>query len=123
MTNPRKTRVQEFGYRVPRFPADFHLLLQTTDPVPRLLDARCKDISEDGLAAQVAESLSVGTRVILMLTLPGSSTSLRIDARVSHQRATEHGFAFICPSQNHRDKIQNYLSSIPTHTVRLPGSE
>src|SRR5690242_16281195 len=85
MSNQHKGVITKFDYRVPRFPADFRLLVQTTEPQPRLLDARCLDISEDGLAAQIAESLPVGTGVILLLTLPGKTTSLQVAATVSHE--------------------------------------
>ena len=119
MTHEKKTKVQEFGYRVPRFPADFHFVLQISDPKPRLLDARCSDISSDGLAAKMAESLPVGTQVTLMLALLGNSNTLRIAARVSHQQRGEHGFAFIFASQHERESIQKYLASVRTSTLAL----
>jgi hypothetical protein len=119
VTNQRKNGIKEFGYRVPRFPADFRLLLQTSDPEPRLLDVRCRDISEDGLAAQVPECLNIGTRVTLMLTLPGKVTSLRIAATVSHQDHGEHGFAFNFSSQNQREYVQKYVLSLRSGSFAL----
>ncbi|HYA25159.1 MAG TPA: PilZ domain-containing protein [Terriglobales bacterium] len=115
-------RIQEFGYRVPRFPADFHFLLQINDPEPRVLDAQCTDISCDGLAAKMAEGLSVGTQVTLMLSLPGQPDILRIGGRVSHQHNREHGFAFLFTSQRERESIQKYVSSFRTRTVGLRPS-
>lgn len=119
MTEKHNHRIQEFGYRVPRFPADFHFLLQINDPQPRVLDAQCTDISCDGLAAKMAEGLSVGTQVTLMLSLPGRPETLRIGGRVSHQHNGEHGFAFLFTSQRERDCIQKYVSSFRTKTVGL----
>jgi hypothetical protein len=112
VSNHRKTAVQEYGYRLPRFPADFTLRLQICDPEPRLLDGRCRDISEDGLAARIPESLSVGTRVTLILTLPGKPVSLPVAATVSHQDHGEHGFAFKFSSQNQREQVQKYVLTL-----------
>jgi Tfp pilus assembly protein PilZ len=120
VTKERKNRVQDFGYRVPRFPADFHLLLQTHDPEPRVLDARCTDISAEGLAVQMREHLSVGVRVTLVLTLPGSSTSLRIAGRVAYQKNDEHGLAFVFSSPHERESVKKHLSSVQLRTFTLP---
>jgi hypothetical protein len=119
VTNGNKGNIQEYGYRTPRFPADFHFLLQVNDPKPRLVDARCVDISSDGLAANMAEALSVGTQVKLMLALPGQTSTLPVTARVSHQNHGEHGFAFIFSSQHERESIQKYLMSVRTSTLAL----
>lgn len=119
MTEKRNNQIQEFGYRVPRFPANFHFLLQINDPKPRLLDAQCTDISCDGLAAKMAEGLGVGTHVTLMLSLPGQSDTLRIAGRVSHQHSGEHGFAFVFTSQRERECVQKYVNSFRTRTISL----
>lgn len=122
MSKQIKNEVQDFGYRLPRFPADFSLLLQISDPQPRLVDARCRDISEDGLAARVPESLSVGMRVTLLLTLPGKSASLPIAATVSHQDRGEHGFAFKFSSQNEREQVQKYVLTLRSGNFALRRS-
>lgn len=119
MSDKNQSRVQEFGYRVPRFPADFHLLLQISDPNPRIVDARCIDISADGLAVKMTETLSVGTRVTLIITLPGNSETLHIAGRVSHQHLGEHGFAFIFSSQRERECVQKYVARFRVGTVGL----
>jgi PilZ domain len=119
VANKKEAKIQQFGYRTPRFPADFHFLLQVSDPKPRLVDAHCIDISSDGLAAKMAENLSVGTQVKLMLALPGHTTTLPVAARVSHQNHGEHGFAFIFSSQHERESIQKYLASVRTSTLAL----
>jgi hypothetical protein len=104
--------VYSFGYRVPRFRADFHLLLQTEDRQPVLLDGRCTDISEDGLGAQFRELLEVGSKVNLILTLPSRSTSLRVAARVTNRKGDFHGFAFVFSSQGEREQVQRYIESL-----------
>jgi hypothetical protein len=111
--------VKEFGYRKPRFHADFRLLMQIEGPQSRLLDARCRDMSEDGLAAQLADQLSVGTRVNFIFTLPSPATSLRIAAKVSNRNEQTHGFTFIYSSQQERDFIHEFLLYLGLDTVRL----
>jgi hypothetical protein len=111
--------IYEFGYRTPRFPTDFHFLLQTAGPEPRLLDARCLDISEEGLAAQLAEQLGVGSVVTLILTFPGNATTWRISAKVCNRRDIDHGFAFVFSSQGERDDIRRYVASLHGDTVRM----
>lgn len=108
--NPQ--RVQEFGYRKPRFRADFHILLQTEAPDSRLLDARCTDISEDGLAARVTEPLTLGSHVAFILTLPGSSIPVRIAAIVNNQQQETYGFTFVFSSQAERSLIHGYLARL-----------
>jgi len=114
-----KNRVQEFGYRAPRFPVDFRLLLETSDTEPRVVSGLCTDISADGLAVRIAECLSVGTQVLFMFTLPGSPTSLRITGRVTYEKDGEHGFAFTFSSEQERELIQQQLSSLSRRTVPL----
>ncbi len=97
---------------MPRFHTDFHFQLQLSDPKPRLIDARCMDISSDGLAAKMAEQLETGTSVVLMLAFPGHRETLRLPARVSHQQRGDHGFVFSFNSQRERETIQKYISSL-----------
>ncbi|MBZ5653743.1 MAG: PilZ domain-containing protein [Acidobacteriia bacterium] len=113
-------RVQEFGYRKPRFRADFHLLLQTEAPNSRVVDARCTDISEDGLAARVTEPLSLGSHVAFILTLPGSSTPVRIAATVNNQQQETYGFTFVFSTQEERNLIHAYLARLQRQASGSP---
>jgi hypothetical protein len=110
----------KFGYRAPRYRADFRLLLQTDERIPNLLDARCTDISEDGLAVKTNATLEVGSKVTLILTLPGVSTSTRIAARVTNRQVDGYGFAFIFSSQNERSYMHQYLASRRLTTALPP---
>jgi PilZ domain len=104
--------IYNYGYRTPRFPADFRLLLQTDDRLPTLLDARCLNLSEDGFAAaEIKQTLEIGAKVTLILTLPGNPTSMRIAAKVTNRNLDGYGFAFIFSSQNERNYICDYLAS------------
>jgi hypothetical protein len=112
--------IYSYGYRAPRYPADFRLLLQTDERIPALLDARCTDLSEGGLAAKTKASLQIGTTVTLIMTLPGVSTSMRIAARVTNRQVEGYGLAFIFSSNNDRSYMHNYLESRRSSMVGSP---
>lgn len=121
----RETRIvteniYNYGYRVPRYRADFSLLLQTDERLPALLDAHCTDISEEGLAVTTEASLEIGARVTLILTLPGVATSMKIAAKVTNRQIEGYGFAFIFSSQNERSYLQEYIESQRSNMVHSP---
>jgi hypothetical protein len=110
-SKPKLTdKIYNYGYRTPRVPANFRLSLQTGDRLPTLLDARCSNLSEDGLAAEIEKPLEIGAKVTLIFTLPDNSTSIRIAARVIHHYPGGYGFAFIFSSENERNYIRAYLA-------------
>ena len=112
--------VYDFGYRAPRFRADFRLFLQIDNLHSTLLDARCTDLSEDGLAAESRASLEIGAVVTLILTLPGTSISRRIAARVSNRKVNGYGFTFIFSSHHEQSYMHEYLESQRSTAVRSP---
>jgi hypothetical protein len=112
--------IYSYGYRVPRFPDDFRLFVQIDEHHSALLGARCTDLSEAGLAAEIKESLEIGARVTLILTLPGTSTSMRIAANVIHRQGEGYGFAFAFSSQSQQSSIHKYLESRHSPAVRSP---
>jgi hypothetical protein len=101
--------IKQYGYRKPRFKANFRFWLETEGPESRMLDARCFDLGEDGLGAQLVEQLSVGSQVTCVFTLPHSATSLHIAAQVVSSNEHTHGFRFLYASQMERDFIHDYL--------------
>jgi hypothetical protein len=106
----------DYGYRSPRFSADFQLLVHRGHPEPAVFDARCTMLSEDGLAAELNGSLEVGTPVTLIFTLPGTFTPLRIEARVTNRQLNGYGFAFILCSDQIQLYIRGYLNQQPSGT-------
>src|ERR1700690_3366822 len=102
--------IRDFEYRAPRFETDFHFLLQT-ELDPRVLYARCYEISECGLVARLSESLPVDTKATLILTLPGARTTMPIPAIVTRRCGSDHAFAFVFSSTTHREHLQQYLLS------------
>ena len=121
MTDKNQPSVTSFGYRKPRFRTDFRLLIQLEGRPPKLIDARCLDISEDGLAAQLPEDLEVGTRVIFVMTPPGSSRSIRIPGRVNNRTEQQHGFIFIFNSRAERDSVQVCLACLRPEPISFRG--
>lgn len=112
MTN----KISNYEYRTPRFRSDFSLWVQTGDRDPELLEARCKDLSEDGLAAEILgaemnEPFEIGDRVMLIMTLPGESTTKKVVARVTNQKAGGYGFAFIFSSKAEKTSMHEYFES------------
>ena len=119
MKNSKKDGVHDYGYRTPRFPAAFRFLIRVNEPTPRLVDARCIDISEQGLAAQLTETLPVDSEAVLIFTAPGSAAPVRVSARIISQQGAAHGFTFLFSSQAERDQIHVYLSLLCSNE---PGS-
>lgn len=121
--------IREFEYRVPRFPADFHFLLRTephdldvanpestrhggTNPSASsaaVIHARCHEISESGLAAWVAEPLDVNSRVVLLISFPGTQAPVPIAAIVTRRHGSDHVFSFVLPSTKDREHLRQHL--------------
>jgi hypothetical protein len=118
-------KISNYEYRAPRFRADFRLWVQTGGRQPELLDARCIDLSEDGLAAEILapainETLEIGARVLLIMTLPGNSTATKLAARVTNHQAAACGFAFIFSSKAEQNYIHDYFDLHHPSVNRTP---
>jgi hypothetical protein len=108
--DPQGSEIRDFRYRVPRFLTNFRFFVQV-EPESLLREAVCRELAEDGLAAEISEPLPPGTLVTLLLTLPRHAATLRITARVTNQKGYVHGFAFISTSEEQRAFLGRYLSS------------
>lgn len=106
-----REQVQEYVCRAPRFFTNFTFFVQIA-PGLGLREARCYELAESGLAAQVAEPIRAGTNVTLLLTLPGDAVTLRIPAQVSGQRGHDHGFAFIFRNLEEQTYLHRYFASL-----------
>jgi len=115
--------IYPFGYRKPRFDLNFSVLLQIDAQPPRVIDARCINISEDGIAIAAIEELVVGSVVTVVMTAPNSSQSIRIPAKVNSRDEKQYGFVFLFPSEIERQSLQTYLSSIRPEPIRLSRTE
>jgi hypothetical protein len=101
----------DYGYRAPRLPVGFGLLLQTQNANRPVLNGLCTDLSEDGLAVDTGGLLDIGEQVTLIMTLPGTATSVRLAASVTNSRAGGYGLSFIFSSPRERSFMQEYLES------------
>ena len=114
--------VYSFGYRKPRFRTNFRVLLQLNGYPPKLVDALCIDVSEDGLAAEVVEDLALGTQVTVVMTPPESSISVSVAAKVVNRSEHHYGFIFHFASPVEKESLRNYLASIRPEPVKLGRS-
>jgi hypothetical protein len=81
--------------RTPRLPLDQRLTVRTSrDGKEMVVYGRTSDICPDGIGAVVPESLAIGTRVSLELSLGIYDEVLRFDAEVCYRRGFVHGFRF-----------------------------
>ena len=101
--------VKEFGYRKPRFQADFSLWVQTDEPQVRALSAHCFDIGEDGIGAELTEPLNIGQKVRFVFTLPRANCSWHVAAKVINRHENQYGFLFLYGSASEREFIHDFL--------------
>ena len=111
--------VYSFGYRKPRYRTRFRVLLQMNGYPPRLVDALCVDVSEDGFAVEVAENVAIGTQLTVVMTPPESSISARFSAEVVNRNDYHYGLIFHFTSQQERDSLRAYLTSIRPEPLGL----
>lgn len=115
--------IYPFGYRKPRFDLNFSVLLQIDAHPAKVIDARCINISEDGIAIAAMEELVIGSLVTVVMTTPNSSKSIRVRAKVNSRDEKQYGFVFLFASETERQSLHTYLSSIRPEPIRLNRSE
>ena len=111
--------VYSFGYRKPRFRTNFRVLLQVNGFPPKLIDALCIDISEDGIAAEVVEDLAIGTKLVVVMTPPESSASVRVSAEIMNKNDHHYGLIFHFSSATERETLRGYLDAIRPEPVKF----
>lgn len=121
MNDERKSaEVRDFGFRVPRFRTNFNFSLQVNSTREQH-EASCTDISEEGLAADLLQSLAPETRVTLWLLFPGSVAPVQIQAYVEYRQERRHGFNFLYTSMEERSQVQAFIQSVRPKTVYMRG--
>lgn len=105
--------VRTFGFRAPRFSVNFNFSFEVM-PSRERYEAVCSDISEDGLAADLLQKLTVKTRVTMWLLFPGSTIPVQIQASVEYRHDRRHGFNFLYSSVDERAQVQAYIRSLST---------
>lgn len=114
-----ENEIYSFGYRKPRYRTNFRVLVRVDDYPPRMVDALCTDVSEDGLAAEISETLAVGMKVTIVMTPPDSSMSVRVSAEVVNQNDHHYGFIFHFISQSELEAFRTYLASLRPEPIAL----
>jgi len=115
--------IYPFGYRKPRFDLKIGVILQIDAHPPKVIDAYCINISEDGIAIKTTEELVIGSSVTVVMTTPNSSRSIRVRAKVNSKDEKQYGFVFLFASEAERQSLQSYLSSIRPEPIRLTRPE
>ncbi|HVZ60961.1 MAG TPA: PilZ domain-containing protein [Terriglobales bacterium] len=119
MSNLSKPEIRAFNYRAPRLETDFHIWLQVAGPENVLLQARCMDFSEKGLAMELAAPLELNSEIRMIVSVPGISVQLPIIGRVQHQSGTRYGIVFLPSSKAERACVGDLAARLHSGTICL----
>jgi hypothetical protein len=103
--------VRAFGFRAPRISTNFSFCLEVLATGERY-DAVCTDISEDGLSANLLQSLAPNTEVAMRMLLPGGTAPLNIPGNVEYSQDSRCGLTFRYSSPEDRRQIQLFVQSL-----------
>ena len=80
---------------------------------PVIMQGKCKNISELGLAAKLDEELGLGDAVLLQVDLPGSARPLVLHATVRHRDDDRYGFEFVGVDLAVKDLMRQCVNDLP----------
>lgn len=86
------------------------------------IQSRALDISESGVGGLFEESLKVGIRVQVEVSLPVDTTVLKVGAIVRHHTGVRYGFEFIDMSSEQRS-ILSGACEVLSARKEVPGSD
>lgn len=93
--------------RFPRFPLDIRVSAKVFRPNGSLdLWGRSIEFGQDGIGVTLTGELERGEVATLELTLPASSTPLKLRALVRYRDGLRHGFEFLGRDEMQRDLIK-----------------
>jgi hypothetical protein len=93
--------------RYPRFPLDIRVSAKVFRPnAPVDLWGRSIEFGQDGIGVTLTGELEPGEVATLELTLPASSTPLRLRALVRYRDGLRHGFEFLARDDMQREIIR-----------------
>ena len=119
MNDLNNDAIREFGFRELRIRTDFPLKLKTDEAVPRLIEGQCVDISAEGMAVCCSASFTVGTRLLILVTFPGTSNVIQLPASVVRAEASRYGLNFIFSTSRERDAVRAVVDSLAAKMVRI----
>ncbi|MGB7135676.1 MAG: PilZ domain-containing protein [Acidobacteriaceae bacterium] len=97
--------MQKFTYRTPRFPVDLPIRL-TIDGMT--LDARCREISREGLQLEVREPLPPNYRGTVSLVY--QNLALELPVEHAHSGSSQEGLKFVFSSEKQRSEVAQLVS-------------
>jgi hypothetical protein len=103
--------VRPFGFRAPRVATNFSFFLEVPATAMRY-EAVCTDISEDGLAAELLETLDPKTLVKMRFLLPGATTPLHVQGQIEYSQDQRCGITFLYSSPEEQEQVQIFVQSI-----------
>jgi hypothetical protein len=93
--------------RYPRFPLDIRVSAKVFRPdAPVDLWGRSIEFGQDGIGVTLTGELEPGEVATLELTLPASSTPLKLRALVRYRDGLRHGFEFLARDEAQRELIR-----------------
>ena len=99
------SEVKHFGYRIPRytFPGKLSIEVRCAGSA-RTIPAKSIDISADGIAVVIGETISLGTPVLLTIPL-GESSVVSVAGRVFNQCGEVCNITFEFPTAEQYEQI------------------
>ena len=91
-----------------------NLPVRVRDRQQRTHIGHCFVIAEGGLGATLPETVSVGSIVQLLFTIPPHSTPLKVLALVRNKIDRQHGFEFLSLTENDRLLLRQYCNELAT---------
>jgi hypothetical protein len=92
--------------RFPRYPLDVRVSAKVFRPdAPIQLWGRSIEFGQDGIGVTLTGELDAGEVATLELTLPTSSTPLKLRALVRYRDGLRHGFEFLARDTSQREVI------------------
>jgi len=80
---------------------------------PVIMQGKCKNISELGLAAKLEEELGLGDAVLLQVDLPGTPRPIVLHAYVRHREDEKYGFEFVGVDAAVRELMRQCVNDLP----------
>jgi len=103
--------MHKFNYRSPRYVVDLPVRLLLDDLV---IDARCKEISREGMRLEVSEALPADFEGLVLLEWRGSRLELHV--RIAHTGSPQDAMRFIFESEKERSAIAALVARLASRS-------
>jgi len=103
--------MHKFNYRSPRYVVDLPVQLILDGLV---IDARCREISREGMQLEVSQSLPANFEGLALLEWRGSRLELRV--RVAHTGSPQDAMRFLFESEKERSAIAALVARLASRS-------